>query len=468
MPTTHRASGSFRDPDACVFNGSGRIFRGISIRASSSFRHFINSTFFRERAGIQIVNTEEVSRDEVISTGISPKDVAAFNMWTEHDPLPFISYPYEWSFDALKSAACLTLDMLIDGLEHGYILKDASAFNVQFIQSRPIFMDVMSFEDYQDGAPFLGYKQFCEHFLAPLCLSAFSGIDFNTWFRGRLDGLDLIDVSAALPSTSYFRPNILLNIHMQAWFMRKLESGTECGKADKFARRIPKKNLIALATSLKRFIKGLQRKRTSYWQRYAESNVHGYAYGKEKTELARQFIEKSNIRRMLDLGCNTGEYSTIAIGAGADYIIGTDSDCGAIDLATSTARKNSWPAWFLYHDVANPSPNLGWQHQERTALDKRLGEMDAVFCFALIHHIAIGRNIPLQEFLAWVCNTAKTGLIEFLPKSDPMVDAMLRHRKDVFYDYSKENLERYLTNLCKTVFPHSMRSTGRTIYEFER
>ena len=175
---------------------------------------------------MHIVETNEISPQEVVAAGVSAEDVESYEMWIEHQRIPLITYPYEWSFESLKEAACLTLTLLIDGLKNGYMLKDASAFNVQFINYKPIFIDFLSFVEYKENSPFLGYKQFCEHFFAPLCLTAFSGIEFNTWFRGRLDGLNLIDVSAALPSSTYVRPQVLMHIHMHGRAMRKVDSAS--------------------------------------------------------------------------------------------------------------------------------------------------------------------------------------------------------------------------------------------------
>jgi len=215
-PLADRAGGSFRDPEGHVFVASGRVFRGVARRAANRLRGFIRSSFFKDRAGTSIVETWEVAPSEVLEAGVREADVGAWAMWAEHKTVPLVTYPYEWSFECLKQAACLTLDLLADALRHGYTLKDASAFNVQFIDSRPIFIDVLSFAEYDEGAPFLGYKQFCEQFLAPLCLTAFAGIDFNQWFRGRLDGFDLIEASRALPLSTRFRPNVLMHIHSQA------------------------------------------------------------------------------------------------------------------------------------------------------------------------------------------------------------------------------------------------------------
>ena len=387
-------------------------------------------------------------------------------MWVEHQQLPFISYPYEWSFESLKQAAQLTLDLLIDGLENGYILRDGTAFNVQFINSKPIFMDVLSFSDYREGEPFLGYKQFNEHFLSPLCLSAFSGVDFNHWFRGCLEGLDLREVSAALPLSTYFRPQVLLNIHLQAWAMRKLDSVSK--NSNKKQRRIPRKNLIALAKSLKKFIAKLERKRTSYWQNYSSNNSYSDVSQEEKMGIAKEFVKSNNIRKLLDLGCNTGDYVKAAIEAGSERIIGTDFDGGAIDLATKQAGRCSWPAQFLCQDLSNPSPNQGWGHTERTNLENRLGELDGVFAFALVHHLVIGKNIPLTEFLHWICNLAPRGLIEFIPKTDAMVRGLLSHREDIFPDYNQENFHKILRGYCASVTSHAMKSTERVIYEYAR
>lgn len=463
----YRAPGSFRDPAGHVFIASQRIFRGVSSDTTEGLRGFIQSDFFRERAGTLIVDTKELSPAEVLEAGIATEIVSSYGMWVEHEPLPFISYPYEWSFEALKEAACLTLMLLVDGLENGFTLKDASAYNVQFVHSRPIFMDVLSFCEYREGDPFLGYKQFCEHFLAPLCLTAFSGIDFNQWFRGRLEGLDLMEVSVALPVSSYFRPQVLLHIHLQAWAMRKLES-TSGGTNRKETRKIPRKNQVALVNGLAEFITRLKRKRTSYWQKYAEHNAYVDEAKKDKTRIAHDFVKTNNLLRLLDLGCNTGEYCNAAVSAGAEQIIGVDFDSGAIDLAARQARRHAWPAQFLYYDIANPTPDMGWRHEERLALEKRLGPLDGIFCFALIHHLVIGRNIPMEEFIGWVCSLAQRGLIEFIPKTDPMVQGLLRYREDIFHDYNRENFEQILKNKCTYVTRHTIRSAKRIIYEYAR
>lgn len=463
----NRDPGSFRDPEAHVFTTSDRVFRGISKDKANWFRSFLQSPFFRKRAGAAIVNTREIPSDDVSAAGLPAETVEAYGMWVEHERLPFISYPYEWSFDALKTAACLTLKLLVDALDNGYTLNDASAYNVQFIHSNPIFMDVPSFCEYREGKPWFGYKQFCEHFLAPLCLATFSGIDFNQWFRGRLEGLDIVEVSTALPASSYFRPQVLLHIHLQAWAMHKMESVSDDNRQRK-TREIPRKDLRALAVSLREFISPLQRKRTSYWQRYEEQQVYNGVSQTDKARIARNFVKTNKLQTLLDLGCNTGKYCEVALKAGAEQVIGVDFDCGAVDIASRDAQRHAWPAQFLYFDIANPSPNQGWGLAERKAFGKRLGQCDGLFCFALLHHLIIGRNIPMEELIDWVCGLAQRGLVEFIPKTDPMVQGLLRHREDIFRDYTRDNFEKILSNICAQFVPHTLQSTGRIIYEYAR
>ena len=466
LPRANRAGGSFRDPEGHVFVASGRVFRGVTRKAADRLRAFVRSEFFRKHAGARIVETWEVTPEEAIEAGVPEADAGAWAMWAEHRTLPLVTYPYEWPFECLKQAACLTLDLLADALRNGYTLKDASAFNVQFIDSRPIFIDVLSFVEYEEGAPFLGYKQFCEQFLAPLCLTAFAGIDFNQWFRGRLDGLDLIEASRALPLSTRFRPHVLMHIHSQAWAMRRLKSASTQPGSVRSRRRIPRRNLVALADGLRQYIGGLGRNRRTYWQKYAVHNSYDDRSRANKTHIAQEFVARTEPARLVDLGCNTGEYSKVAIDAGARSVIGVDSDGGALDFATVQARRDSWPAQFLFWDIANPSPNLGWMREERTALELRLGRVDAVFCFALIHHLVIGRNIPLEEFVRWVCGLAPRGLIEFVPKSDPMTQGLLRDREDVFERYDREHFEQALGERAAIVKVHKLEPTTRTIFEF--
>ena len=404
----------------------------------------------------------------IIDSGISESVVAEWDMWVEHETIPLVSFPYEWSFICLKQAACLTLDLIAESVKNDYILKDASAFNVQFVNQNPIFIDILSFVPYEEGTPFLGYKQFCEQFFAPLCLTAFTGIEFNNWFRGRLDGLDLKEVSEVLPISTYLRLQVALHIHYHARAMRKLEFKIENSGSFHNKRKIPQRHLIAMVESLRKYINKLGRKHSTHWQQYSKNHSYQDQSREAKIEITQRFVTQNKPARILDLGCNTGEFSEIAVNAGAGSAIGVDSDCGSLDLASERGRHSSSSTLYLYFDIANPSSNIGWLQQERASLEERIGQVDAVLCFALIHHIVIGRNIPLEEFIEWVCSLAPVGLIEFVPKSDSMTQHLLRTREDIFKDYSQLEFELILKKQVSNFVVHRLDKSERIIFEYHK
>ena len=462
----NRVAGSFRDPDGHVFATPNKILRGISRNCAPFVREFLKSEFYLKHSGTNIVLTKEIPLEAVISCGIKESDAKTYELWIEHKRIPLITYPYEWSFESLKQAACLTLELLIDSLAHGYTLKDASAYNVQFIHCNPVFIDFLSFTRYVPNSPFYGYKQFCEQFLSPLCLTAFTEIEFNSWYRGKLDGLDLNEVSTTLPYWTKFKFPVLTHIHLHARAMRKM--GLDTSKIPSPDQSIPRKNLVALAQSLHRSVSRFERKKITYWQNYKTCCSYSEQSESDKAKILSNFIKNRRINAVLDFGCNTGTYTKVAVCSGAKQAIGLDSDCGAIDSAVQDAHQQSLPIQYLIFDIANPSPNLGWKNEERYSLEKRLSEIDGLFCFALLHHIVIGRNIPIESFTQWLLSLAPTGLIEYVPKSDQMIKQLLHHREDIFTDYTQENFESILRSIGRRVVLHKLRSTERVIYEYER
>ncbi len=468
-----RVGGSFRDPEGSVYRSSGRVFRGVSESGTSRVETFISSKFYCNNAGRSIVNSWIVSPADVINAGIPREEVATRAIWIEHERLPLITYPYEWPFEYLKQAACFTLNLLAEALENGYTLKDASAYNIQFLNGNPIFIDLLSFVEYKDGDPFVGYKQFCEHFFAPLCLTSYAGIEYNQWYRGRLDGLDLVEVSKSLPFFTRFKMQVFSHIHLQAWAMEKVQISDTSKRSTPKKRRITLRNLIALINKLCKFIENLERKKSTYWQSYDANCSYDHADKKLKTYIVQEFVKNTASNggrqlKLLDIGCNTGYYSKIAIESGAKSVIGVDLDVGALNLAVKMAKKFNMQMQFLYWDLANPSPDLGWKLKERLNLESRLEPVDFVFCFALIHHVVIGRNIPLDDFVSWVCSLAPTGIIEFIPKSDPMVQGLLQNRDDIFHSYSRENFESLLKEQVDSITVHKLQHSPRVFYEFER
>jgi len=130
--------------------------------------------------------------------------------------VPFISYPYEWSFSQLKAAALATLEIQKRALAFGMSLKDSSAYNIQFVHGKPILIDTLSFEMYQEGLPWVAYRQFCQHFLAPLALMSYRDIRLNQLLRVYLDGIPLDLAASLIPFRTRFKLPLQLHIYLHA------------------------------------------------------------------------------------------------------------------------------------------------------------------------------------------------------------------------------------------------------------
>ena len=440
--------GSFRDPYASVFEINGRIFRGVKKEKESAVHAFLESSFYKKNAGTKIVKTKEVSLNQVLEAGVSSVAIDKFSIWLEHEHVDFITYPYEWSFETLKNAALFYLNLYIEAINEGFQIKDSTAYNIQYIKGGAIFIDIPSFELYDEGDKWIGYKQFCEQFLAPLALSSYCGVEHNMWMRGSLDGINIIDCSKLLPLKSFFSITLLGNIHAQAWAMSDIVSATKQAKRIN-EKKIPKKNLIALLDSLGIFIGKLEHPKSGYWSNYSLANSYSNLDVREKEKIVHEYVASNKIKTILDIGCNTGVYSQLALSAGADRAIGMDVDGGAVSFAAKSARSTEKFFIPLLYDFTNPSPSMGWNLQERMSLETRLPKIDGLICLALIHHIVIGKNIPLDYFVEWLTRLSPKGLIEFVPKEDPMVIGLLSNREDVFADYHESYLTDYLGKYVK-------------------
>lgn len=458
--------GSFRDKNGYIFEINSRIFRGIKKSKAKIFSEFLNSNFYKENVNKKIVSSKKISSNEILKAGLPRHVINNFELWVEHDRIDFITYPYEWSFNFLKKAAILYLDLFLDALSNDYKLKDASAYNVQFIGCNPIFIDTLSFEPYEDGDNWLGYKQFCEHFLAPLALASYGKVNFNSLFRGSPDGINIIDSSKLLPLRTYFSFTLLGNIHLHAKAIAKISSASTL--TAKRNHPLPKKNLIALLNTFKNFIAKLQPQENSYWINYDLKNSYTNKSTEDKKEIITKFIISENLSNILDIGCNSGYFSDVALKSGAKRVIGLDVDAGAINLASKREYQKNKVFLPLLYDFTNPSPSLGWGLKERASLDKRLPKIDGLICLALIHHIVIGKNIPIEDFIDWLIKLSPVGIIEFVPKDDPMVKGLLSNREDIFPEYTEEYFIKYLKREVKITQIYSLKDSKRKLIVYER
>ena len=313
-------------------------------------------------------------------------------------------------------------------------LKDASAYNIQFDAGRPILIDTLSFEVGDPSQPWPAYRQFCEHFLAPLALMAYRDPRCGLMLRDFIDGMPLDLAARLLPGRTRFRPGLLAHLHLHAGAQRRSQAAGPAAE-HRSARRMSQTGQEAILDSLRRTVSGLRWQPSGQWVEYGRQTSYSEAGAESKRVLVERMLADSGARLVWDLGANVGTYSTIA--AGDDrQVIAFDQDASSVEhhwrSLSPEARTSVLP---LVMDLTNPSPALGWALEERRSLIQR-GPADLVLALALVHHLAIGNNVPLEGIAELFAQLGRQAIVEFVPKDDPMTRHLLAARKDVFPDYT--------------------------------
>jgi ribosomal protein L11 methylase PrmA len=429
-PAVVRDPGSYRDPGGFVYRRNGVLYRQIGPASIEEWNGFVASGLAeRLIAAGRLVGHETID----LSEAATPAAQAVIRP----DPIEFISYPYEWTFGELKDAALLTLDVQLEALKAGWTLKDASAYNVQFRGARPVMIDSLSFEPYVEGEPWVAYRQFCEHFLAPLALVARRDVRLTHLLRADPDGIPLDLAAELLPWRTRLNLGLLSHIHLHARAQRRYAANEDEGQAAKRAR-LDRTRLTALITNLRGTVNGMDwSPGGTEWSDYAENTSYGDRATADKLRLTGQFVDAVPGPRAWDLGANTGRYSRVAADAGK-RVLAFDIDPAAAERnyrqIRTEGRGDILP---LILDVANPSPGIGWAGEERRSLLAR-ADPDVILALALVHHLAISRNVPLSMLLALFADMAPYAIVEFVPKEDPMVRRLLATRRDIFDQYTLE------------------------------
>ena len=455
-----KVSGSFRDPSGFMFMHDGKLYRQVNQHYREEYDLLMSSGLYD-----QLNKSRTLVAHKEADLTLAPQPEIAYKV-IQPELIDFISYPYEWCFNQLKDAAILTLAIARRALEFGMSLKDASAYNIQFHQGRPIFIDTLSFEKYEEGAPWVAYRQFCQHFLAPLALMAKTDIRLAQLMRLHIDGIPLDLASKLLPGSTRMNFGFATHIHTHAKSQQRYadkEVSQEAVKA-----RVSRPAMHGLLDSLLSTVKSLNVKTIqTEWADYYKDNNYTPASFEAKRELVRSFIEKVQPKRMWDLGGNTGEFSRAAI----DLQIPTvcfDIDPGAVqqnyDLVKQNKVKNILP---LRMDLTNPSPDLGWHNAERESMQAR-GPADLVMALALIHHLAISNNVPLTDVADYFADLGEYLIIEFVPKSDSQVKRLLASRLDIFPDYTLEGFKQAFSDRYTLLDEQPVEGSERTLFLYKR
>jgi ribosomal protein L11 methylase PrmA len=422
---------SFRDPSGFLFRKDRELFRQINRIYQPQYESLLASGLYKFLTDKGWLIPHRESKTAPLLPAVAYKVV-------QPEPVRCISYPYEWCFSQLKDAALLTLKIAKAAIRHGMLLKDASAYNIQFHEGKPILIDTLSFDEYADGEPWIAYRQFCQHFLAPLALMAHTDVRLNQLMRVYIDGIPLNLAAKLLPMRTRFFPGLMIHLHVHAGLQEKTASSAGMKES---RRRMSRTAMLGLIESLLATIRKLQWKASgTEWSEYYEENNYTEISFRAKQDLVGNFLGRMKPGTVWDLGGNTGVFSRIAAEKGNQAVC-FDNDYGAVErnyLETKIRKETRLLPLIL--DLANPSPAIGWSNRERESFLER-GPADAILALALVHHLAIGNNLPLERIADFFARCGPQLIVEFIPKEDSQVKRLLASRKDIFPDYTQEKFE---------------------------
>ncbi|HUR35253.1 MAG TPA: class I SAM-dependent methyltransferase [Vicinamibacterales bacterium] len=446
--------GSFRDPSGHVFRRDGRLFRQVNQRYAADYDRLVASGLYRTLTGRGLL----VAHEEVAE---APDDEGSYRVLAP-EVIPFISYPFEWAFSQLKAAALATLAIQRQAVEHGMVLKDASAYNIQFVGAAPVFIDTLSFEQWVEGTPWVAYRQFCQHFLGPLALMSATDIRLGALSRLFIDGPPLDLVSQLLPATTKLHPSLLVHLHLHARAQARHGGAAIAGRTP---TGFTKRSMLGLVEHLESAVQKLVYKAagTTWADYYAHTNYSDAAMA-EKHRLVARMIEASRPATVWDLGANTGAFSVLSARAGA-YTLALDFDPAAVERAVRAGQAHDERRILpLVMDLANPSGAMGWAHEERHSLVER-GPADLVLALGLIHHLSLSNHVPFGMTADFFARIGRALVIEFVPPTDSQVLAMLSRMPRAQEGYTQLAFETAYRQRFEVVASARIAGTERTLYQ---
>lgn len=456
------AGGSFRDRAGRVLEIEGRVLRALSGDGFAQWQTVSRTRFCQLWMNDgRMVRTEQLASAD---SGLLPIDSVAL---LEHERLPLISWPYEWSFSMLRDAALLTLDLMSDALSEDCILKDGTPYNVQFRGARAVFMDVGSLEPLRAGRTWAGYRQFCQTMLYPLCLQAWKDVPFQPWMRGSLEGITPKDFASLLSWRDMFRRGALthgwLHARLQGTAAIRPESARPVSRSlqdSGFSRDMIRQNV----RGLHRMVESLQWKLAmSTWSSYDDRSVPVARDAEAKEQFVAQVCQSRRRTTVWDLGCNQGRYSRIAADHAA-LVVAMDADALTIDRLYQQLRSEAVSGIVpLVMNLADASPSQGWRGVERASLEHR-APPQLVLCLALIHHLVIGSNLLLDDVIDWLASLQAEVVLEFVAPDDEQVRQLLADRENVFDDYTWDRFRRAIGRRFRIVREMPLSSGTRTLF----
>lgn len=454
MNAKNAHSSSFRDPSGYVFTDDDDIKRVINPIYFKQYRALTDSGFYNNlfKNQLLIPHSELVSTDDEIII--------------KAEKIPFITFPYEWSFNMYKEAALLTLKLQKHSLEHGFSLKDASAFNITFHKGKAIFIDTLSFDFYVENSPWRAYKQFITHFFGPLLLAHYHGAHQLKLLTNFIDGIPVKMLSSMLPFKTKLNPLLYSNIHLLA----KLEDKhNEDFEGETKVASLSKKGQLNIIESLYSYIKNLELKEKSEWGNYYnKTNYTGNAFIK-KSEIINTWVKTIEPIRLIDIGGNDGTFVR-KLNSNIETALVCDIDNNAVDFNHKAMKlnKDQFMLPFVL-DVLNPSAAIGLNNKERDSFINRIKDFspDVTLALAVIHHMSLSGNVPFRNSAQFFSSFSKFLIIEFPKRQDSWVQRLLNNKadfKDHFNFYNLDTFETIYSEYFDIIDKKEIEDTERVLY----
>jgi hypothetical protein len=445
---------SFRDPSGFIFRRDNLFYRQVNLSYQKEYDQLISSGLYKELTGKKLL----IAHSEV-SAGEFAADADRYKVLFP-EQLAFISYPWEWSPAQLSDAALLTLDILQRAISHDMILKDATPLNIQFAGGRPVFIDSLSFDRYDPSRPWVAYRQFCECFLLPLYLHHYLQAGVHTILRAYPEGIPAALAKRMLPWKSRMRLGVWLHVILPAQVRTDRPAAGQS-----FSR----KKMTQLVSHLRSCIENLDKpiKIATHWSRYYEDTIMSVAYLREKEKLVREITTGIEFPSALDLGANDGYFAKLLAQRGIP-VVAADADWLCIDNLYRWTREGSSGILPLCIDLADPTPASGFEHTERSSFTERM-EAGLVMALAVLHHLTIGRSLPLHRIAAWFSRLAGPWLlVEYIPPTDKKALELIQHKRGIFHPYDQEAFESVFSRYFAVEKKLPVPETERVLYLMRR
>lgn len=455
--------GSFQDRSSRIVYLNDQVYRILNQQAADNWQQFKTTRCFQNAlTNAQLVQTEDATNTNL--TAVFPEiDTRGV---LQHERIPVVSYPYEWSFGMLKDAALLHLNLLNNAISDNFMIKDATAYNVQWQGARPVFIDIPSFEPLEQGKPWAGYRQFCQMFLYPLMLMAYKNIPFHAWMRGSIQGIEPQAMAPLFSVLDYVKPGVLPHVILHAKLQQqyatpdKQQQLVNSLQNEQYAKALIVNNVKGLTQLIEKLT---WQQSVSTWSAYAANNSYTSEESQDKIKFIETAISNRRWQTTWDIGCNTGTFSKLA-SKYSDTVLALDADHLSVEHLyqhlKASEYKNILP---MVMNLADPSPALGWQGLERKSLPQR-SQPELILALALIHHMVISHNIPVRDFIDWLGGLKSHLIIEFVTKDDPMVKTLLMNKADQYDDYNQAYFEKCLRHWYHIEKQETSRSGTRILY----